>query len=162
MLYVEFADIRCSALGFGCSGVMGRVGRRESLLAMHTAWNAGITLFDTARSYGYGEAEGLLGEFLHGKREQATIVTKFGIIPEKLPRWKREVRPLVRALLRVAPEPRAAVRRANATEMTPGHFDVATLRTSLETSLRELRTEYVDMLLAHEAPARSSCTSTSA
>jgi hypothetical protein len=153
MRYVESGEIRCSALGFGCGGVMGRVGRTQSLRAMHAAWDAGITLFDTARSYGYGEAEGLLGEFLQGKREQAALVTKFGIWPEKQPRWKREAKPLVRAVLSAVPGMRAAVRRATAIYATPGKFDVATLRASLEASLRNLRSGYVDALLAHEAPA---------
>ena len=69
-------EIRASVLGFGCGSVMGRVGREESLRAMNVAWDAGITLFDTARSYGFGEAEAVLGEFLSGKREQAVIATK--------------------------------------------------------------------------------------
>jgi aryl-alcohol dehydrogenase-like predicted oxidoreductase len=137
-------------LGFGCGGVLGRVGRRGSLRAMAAAWDAGVRLFDTARSYGYGEAEGLLGEFLRGRREQAIIVSKFGIVPSRLPRWKSVARPLVRAMLQAVPAARAAVRGRVG---TPEHrFDVQTLRASLETSLRELRTESVDVLLAHEAP----------
>jgi aryl-alcohol dehydrogenase-like predicted oxidoreductase len=138
-------------LGFGCGGVLGRVGRRGSLRAMAAAWDAGVRLFDTARSYGYGDAEGLLGEFLPGRREHAIVVTKFGIVPSSLPRWKRAARPLVRAMLRVLPAARAGVRSQIA---PPEHrFDVLTLRRSLETSLRQLRTDYVDVLLAHEAPA---------
>jgi hypothetical protein len=139
-------------LGFGCGSVMGRVGRRESLRAMEAAWEAGIRLFDTARSYGYGEAEGLLGEFLVGRREEAVVVTKFGIWPQSQARWKRVAKPLVRSVLRAMPSARGLVRRAAAAETMPGLFDVGTLRRSLEASLRALRTEYVDALLAHEAP----------
>ncbi len=153
MRYVECDEIQCSALGFGCGSVMGRVGRRESLRAMEAAWDAGITLFDTARSYGYGEAEGLLGEFLQSRRERATVITKFGILPGRQRAWKRWAKPLIRGALRVAPQMRDLVRQGIVGEMSPGHFDVETLRASLETSLRELRTEYVDVLLAHEAPA---------
>jgi aryl-alcohol dehydrogenase-like predicted oxidoreductase len=138
-------------LGFGCGGVLGRVGRRASLRAMSAAWDAGVRLFDTARSYGYGEAEGLLGEFLRGRREQAIVVTKFGILPQSLPRWKRAARPVVRAILRAVPAARATVRAQ--VGMPEHRFDVQTLRASLESSLRALRTEYVDVLLAHEAPA---------
>jgi aryl-alcohol dehydrogenase-like predicted oxidoreductase len=153
MRYVECGEIQCSVLGFGCGSVLGRVGRRESLRAMEAAWDAGITLFDTARSYGYGEAEGLLGEFLQGKRERATVVTKFGILPGRRRAWKRWAKPVVRGILWAAPQLRGVVRQGIAGEMSAGHFDVATLRASLETSLRALRTEYVDVLLAHEAPA---------
>jgi len=152
MRYVECGEIRTSVLGFGCGSVMGRVGRKDSLRAMHAAWDAGVTLFDTARSYGYGEAEGLLGEFLVGRREQAVVVTKFGILPKPMTAWKRFAKPVVRGVLRVAPEIRDMVRQGIVGEMSAGHFDVATLRSSLEESLRQLRTEYVDVLLAHEAP----------
>jgi len=152
MRYVECGEIRTSVLGFGCGSVMGRVGRKDSLRAMHAAWDAGVTLFDTARSYGYGEAEGLLGEFLVGRREQAVVVTKFGILPKPMTAWKRFAKPVVRGVLRVAPEIRDLVRQGIVGEMSAGHFDVATLRSSLAQSLRQLRTEYVDVLLVHEAP----------
>ena len=152
MRYVEFEEIRTSVLGFGCGSVLGRVGRRDSLQAMHTAWDAGVTLFDTARSYGYGEAEGLLGEFLQGKRGQATVVTKFGILPARPAAWKRLAKPIVRAGLSRLPQARGLVRHRIAGEMSAGHFDVATLRASLEVSLRELRTDYVDVLLMHLPP----------
>ena len=152
MRYVEFGEIRTSVLGFGCGSVLGRVGRRDSLHAMNTAWNAGVTLFDTARSYGYGEAEGLLGEFLRGKRGQATVVTKFGILPARPVAWKRLAKPIVRAGLSLLPQARRLVRRGIAGEMSEGHFDVATLRASLEESLRQLRTDYVDVLLLHLPP----------
>ncbi len=145
--------MRASVLGFGCGAVLGRVGRKDSLRAMEAAWNAGITLFDTARSYGYGEAEGLLGEFLRGKRNQAVLATKFGIWPERQQGWKRVAKPLVRGLLKLAPGMRGTVRRRTATQVTPGQFTVPMLRASLEESLRQLRTDHVDMLFLHSAPA---------
>jgi len=45
---------------------------------MGVGWDAGIRFFDTARSYGFGEAEGVLGDFLKGKRDQAVVATKPG------------------------------------------------------------------------------------
>ena len=162
MRYIEVDGKRASVLGFGCGGVLGRVGRRDSLRAMGAAWDAGVTMFDTARSYGYGEAEGLLGEFLQGRREGAVVVTKFGIWPEAIPGWKRRARPLVRAVLGLLPGTSArgalhdAVRRAGVRgTSSAGHFDVTTLRRSLEESLRQLRTGYVDVLLMHEATAEA-------
>jgi len=149
MQQVEFAEIRCSALGFGCASVMGRVGRRDSLRAMHKAWDEGITLFDTARSYGYGEAEGLLGEFLAGRRGDATVVTKFGILPRAQPRWKTALKPAVRTALNLMPQARTMVRRIVGKDLSAGHFDVSAMRSSLEESLRQLRTDYVDVLLMH-------------
>jgi aryl-alcohol dehydrogenase-like predicted oxidoreductase len=153
MRYVERDGGSASVLGFGCGAVLGRVGRGDSLRAMGAAWDAGITLFDTARSYGYGEAEGLLGEFLAGKRDKAVISTKFGIWPERQQGWKQFAKPLVRGLLKLAPGARSLVRRGAAGEITANQFTVKILRDSLEESLRRLRTDYVDVLFLHDAPS---------
>lgn len=142
-----------SVLGFGCSALLGRSGRRDSLRALAAAWDAGITFYDTARSYGYGESEALLGEFLRARRDRAVIATKFGILPSPQPLWKRAARPIVRGLLSVVPSARGAVRKQAAAEFTPGQFTVAVLERSLHESLRRLRTGYVDLLFMHAAPA---------
>jgi diketogulonate reductase-like aldo/keto reductase len=46
---LESSVIRTPALGFGCSAVMGRVGRKASLAALSAAYDAGVIFFDTAR-----------------------------------------------------------------------------------------------------------------
>jgi aryl-alcohol dehydrogenase-like predicted oxidoreductase len=150
MRYVDCDGKQASVLGFGCGAVMGRVGRGDSLRAVGAAWDAGVTLFDTARSYGYGEAEGLLGEFLKGCRDRAVISTKFGIWPRRQNLLKKIAKPMVRTALRVMPSARAVVRRGAAREIVGGQFSVEALRRSLEESLRQLRTDYVDLLFLHE------------
>ena len=146
--------IRCSALGFGCAPMLGRVGRKASLAALGAAYDAGVSFFDTARSYGYGEAEGLLGEFLRGRREQVVVSTKFGIVPVRVGVMQRAMKPVARAVLRVAPGVRGVMRGRLEAQSSGGHFSVAALHESLEASLRALRTEYVDLLWMHE-PAGS-------
>lgn len=142
-----------SVLGLGCASMLGRAGRRESLAALTAAYDAGITFYDTARSYGYGACEGLLGEFFQGsRRESVAICTKFGIVPGNPGGWKNRIKPLARAVLSVAPQLRGAVRKHAATQFNPGQFTVETLRTSFETSLRELKTDYVDVFLMHNPP----------
>jgi aryl-alcohol dehydrogenase-like predicted oxidoreductase len=146
-------NLRTSVLGFGCGSVLGRVGRAASLRAMNAAWDAGITFFDTARSYGYGKAEAVLGEFLQDKRDQAVIATKYGIAPQQLTALKRVAVPVVRAALRV-PGVRSVMRRGGSGHPVQfGEFSAAGLRTSVETSLRELRTDRIDVLFLHEATA---------
>lgn len=147
------SGIRSSILGFGCSAMMGRVGRKASLAALSTAYDAGITLFDTARSYGYGESESLLGEFLHNRRHSVLISTKFGILPTPTTPLKRSLKPLARTLLKLAPTARKALQKQLAAQSSPHHFSVAALHLSLETSLRALRTDYIDFLFLHEPPA---------
>lgn len=144
--------LSCSVLGFGCSALLGRSGRRESLRALGAAWDAGITFYDTARAYGYGESEALLGQFLRGRRDRALVATKFGILAAPQPLWKRAAKPVVRGLLAVAPGARAVVRKQVSREFTANEFTVPVLERSLEESLRKLRMDYVDLLFMHSAP----------
>lgn len=145
--------IHASALGFGCASVMGSSGRRDSLAALEAAWDSGITLYDTARSYGYGESEALLGEFLKGRRDRAVISTKFGILAAHQPLWKKLAKPVARFALSLAPSARSAIRKQAGKEFTPNQFTTAVLEASLNESLRKLRTDYVDLLFMHSAPA---------
>jgi aryl-alcohol dehydrogenase-like predicted oxidoreductase len=144
--------MRASALGFGCSAVLGRVGRRESLAALGAAYDAGITFYDTARSYGYGESEALLGEFLRGRRESVVVSTKFGILPAQTNFFKETVKPLARKVLQMVPSARKAVQRQIGAQFSANNFTVEVLRESVETSLRRLGTDYVDLLFMHSAP----------
>ena len=105
--------------------------------AMNVAWDVGITLFDTARSYGYGDAEAVLGEFLRGKRDQAVVATKYGIAPQAPGATaKRMAIPVVRAALHV-PGVRGWLLRLEGkhSEVISGQFTVAGLRASIEASL---------------------------
>ncbi len=67
-----------SKLGFGCGSLMARIKQKESVELLETAFEAGITHFDVARSYGYGEAEKAVGAFIADKRDQVTVTTKLG------------------------------------------------------------------------------------
>lgn len=145
--------ISCTVLGFGCSALLGRSGKRASLRALGAAWDAGITLYDTAHSYGYGESEALLGQFLSGRRDQAVISTKFGIVSVRPPLWKRLAKPAARALISLAPSTRAAIRKQAGRQFLEGQFSVDVLHKSLDLSLRKLRTEYVDLFFLHAPPA---------
>ncbi len=153
-------DASPAELGFGCGALMGRVGRKASLAALGAAYEAGIRFFDSARSYGYGEAEALLGEFLRGRRSGVVISTKFGILPASVGPLSaaRRLKPLVRGLLHVAPGARRWLQGSLAAQRSAGHFSVADLHASLEASLRALKTDYVDVLSLHE-PSPSVLTS---
>ncbi|MBV8629321.1 MAG: aldo/keto reductase [Silvibacterium sp.] len=144
--------IATSVLGFGCSALLGRSGRSESLAALGAAWDSGINLFDTARSYGYGESEALLGEFLRGRRDKAVISTKFGILAAPQALWKRVAKPIARKLLSIAPSTRGMIRKGVAAQFSANQFTVAVLEQSIHESLRKLGTDYVDLLFMHAAP----------
>jgi len=133
--------------------MMGRSGRNESLRALATAWDEGIRFFDTARSYGYGESEALLGTFLQGRRGETVIATKFGILAARQPGWKRAAKTIARKILSVAPSVHSMLQKGAASQFSHNQFTIPVLHESIEESLRKLKTEYVDMLFLHAAPA---------
>jgi aryl-alcohol dehydrogenase-like predicted oxidoreductase len=155
MRYVDLGSsgLRASRLGFGCAAVMGRVGRKQSLRALSAAYDAGVTFFDTARSYGYGESEAVLGEFLQNRRSRVILSTKFGIVPLQQRRWKRALQPLVRGVLGVLPCARKLIRKQVKAQFQENQLTREVLHRSLEESLRKLRTHYVDVLFVHSPPA---------
>jgi aryl-alcohol dehydrogenase-like predicted oxidoreductase len=123
-------DVDVSVIGLGC-GNFGGVGSAPQLYGrgddepaafalMDAAREAGITLFDTANSYGGGTSEEWVGRWLasRGARDEIVLTTK------------------VRN--RVGPGP-------DDEGLSARH-----IRTQIEESLRRLRTDRVDLYLAHE------------
>ena len=139
-----------SALGFGCASLMARIKQRESVGLLETAFEAGITHFDVARSYGYGEAEKALGAFIADKREQVTVTTKLGILPPKRSLGLDVAKVSARRLVQLFPGIRSTLRDRASRLVTAGNFSVEAAERSLTTSLKELKTDYVDLLLLHE------------
>lgn len=125
--------------------------RRQALLA--EAFEQGIRHFDVARMYGLGGAEGELGRFARGRREEISIATKFGIAPNGKVGRLAPLQAPARALLARFPELRARVERKDGTLHTARHYDAASACASLDVSLRELGTDYVDVLFVHDPSA---------
>ncbi len=92
----------------------------EAAAVVRAAFDAGITLFDTADAYGAGTAERLLGEVLAGRREEVVLVSK----------WGNTIDERARAL-------------------TGQDAGPAYVRTALQASLRRLRTDHLDLYLLH-------------
>jgi aryl-alcohol dehydrogenase-like predicted oxidoreductase len=73
--------LEVSVLGLGCLGMSQSYGTPddpESIATIHRALDLGVTLFDTAESYGPFVNESLLGRALKGRRAQVAVATKFG------------------------------------------------------------------------------------
>lgn len=143
-------------LGYGCSSIMGALGRRESLRLLESAFAAGIRHFDVAPMYGYGEAESCLGEFLEGHGGEVTVTTKYGIAPPRRGGMLRAARRVVGPVVQRVPGlKRRLARAAGAVAAPPSRskFTAEEARSSLENSLRALRTEFIDVWLLHEAEA---------
>ncbi len=147
---------RTSQLGFGCSSLMGATGRKESLRLLEHAFAAGIRHIDVAPMYGYGAAEGCVGEFLARHPGEITVTTKYGIPPPANPGMMQIARRAVGPLLKMIPsvKKRLAGAAKSVTAAAPkANFSAGEARVALEHSLSELRVERLDLWLLHEPEA---------
>jgi aryl-alcohol dehydrogenase-like predicted oxidoreductase len=79
----ELNGLTSSAVGLGCMGfsqAYGPADDEQSIAAIRGALDAGITLLDTAMSYGNGHNETLVGRAIAGRRDEVVVATKFGIV----------------------------------------------------------------------------------
>jgi aryl-alcohol dehydrogenase-like predicted oxidoreductase len=130
MKYREIGStgITVSELGFGVWTVgtswWGNKDRDTGLNLMRQAFDRGITYFNTADTYGNGEAEVMLHDALGDKRDQIVIATKFGYdIYNHAPSAEHKERPH---------------------DWSPQY-----MRKALEESLRRLGTDYIDLYELH-------------
>ena len=75
--------LRVSRQGLGCMGMSDFYGpgdEDESIATIHRALDLGVTFFDTSDMYGPHTNELLVGKALAGRRDEAVIATKFGIV----------------------------------------------------------------------------------
>jgi aryl-alcohol dehydrogenase-like predicted oxidoreductase len=121
------SDIQLFPIGLGCMGLSEFYGKPATddgaCRLIHRSLELGINFFDTADMYGNGHNEKLLSVALKGKREQAIIATKFGIVREGN-EYAREI-----------------CGRASY------------LRKACHDSLRRLETDYIDLYYIHRIDA---------
>jgi aryl-alcohol dehydrogenase-like predicted oxidoreductase len=116
------SGLEVSVVGLGCNnfgGLIPSLDLEGARKVVHAALDAGITLFDTADSYGQGGgSEKTLGEILGDRRKDVVLATKFA-----------------------SPLDRAKSSRFNGSR---GYVMGA-----IEASLRRLRTDYIDLYQYH-------------
>lgn len=122
--------LQVSVEGLGCMGmtssssgmnIYGEADEVESVATIHRALELGVTLLDTADLYGPLHNERLVGRAIVGKRDQFTVATKFGFEVDDDGNW-------VMGSINGRPE---------------------YVRKSIERSLRNLGTDYVDLYYLH-------------
>ena len=76
------SGLEVSSLGLGCMGLSfgygNSVAKEDAIKLIRSAYESGVTFFDTAEAYGPFENEELLGEALEPFRKEVVIATKFG------------------------------------------------------------------------------------
>ena len=94
---------------------------------IHSALDEGITLMDTAPSYGFGHCEQIIGKALKGRRIKQLLQQMWSLVAGSgdlkwAERWQRPI-------YKFAPD---------------------TIRIEVENSLRYLNTDYLDLLQVHK------------
>jgi aryl-alcohol dehydrogenase-like predicted oxidoreductase len=116
------SGLTVSVVGLGCNNFGRRLNVDQTRAVVDAAIEAGITLLDTAETYGgAGRSEEILGEVLAGRRDQVVLATKFG----------SQAGDLGYGPAAGAKGGRAYIRRA------------------VEHSLRRLQTDYIDLYQIH-------------
>src|SRR5579875_2739836 len=78
----KLGNLEVSALGLGCIGLSFGYGpaveKEHGIRLIRSAFERGVTFFDTAEAYGPFANEELVGEAVEPFREKVVIATKFG------------------------------------------------------------------------------------
>lgn len=76
-------ELELSVIAFGAWAIGGWMwggsDKSEAIMAIHRAMDLGITTYDTAPVYGFGQSESLIGKAIHGNRKNLQIITKCGL-----------------------------------------------------------------------------------
>jgi aryl-alcohol dehydrogenase-like predicted oxidoreductase len=122
--HVKLGDLEVSRVGLGAMGMSAAytgagTDDSESIRTIHRALELGVTLLDTAETYGPFTNEELLGRAIKGHRDEVVLATKFGRISH-------------------------ARGGARVLDSSPTN-----IRTAVEGSLRRLGTDYIDLYYQH-------------
>jgi aryl-alcohol dehydrogenase-like predicted oxidoreductase len=133
----RLGDREVSALGFGCWAIggpfsdidgkplgWGEVDDDESIAAIHTALDLGVTFFDTADVYGAGRSERVLGRALRGRRDEVVIASKWGNVFDE-----------------------------DTKVLTGTDNSAQYMRTAIRATLTRLGTDHLDLYQLHTAPS---------
>jgi hypothetical protein len=131
--------------------VTGGFEARSNVRLLRLVYDLGVRHFDTAPLYGHGTSEDVIGTAFRGDRHKIIIASKVGIPHGELSRGRQLVRLAASPVRRWAPQlSKRAARRIYATAPRTD-FSVPFIQHSLEKSLSKLKTDYLDILILHEA-----------
>ena len=125
-------DISVSVIGAGTWGIGGTwwsgTDEKESIDTIKASIEQGINFIDTAPAYGYGVSEGIIGKAIEGQRDKVVLATKCGLI------WGRE---------------EGMFHFEHNGVKIHRYLAENSIINELETSLRLLKTDYLDLYITH-------------
>ena len=141
-----------SRLGFGCVALTNFKWSSHAVDFLKLVYDSGIIYYDTAPIYGGGYSERILGNFIRSqRRENLVVTTKFGLsVPApKIPVFAAlPLNNLRKQIMKPSPYRPAELA---VPEVYPKRIiKLQEVLHSLENSLRNLRTDYIDNFLLHE------------
>ncbi len=97
----------------------GKQSDEDSIAAIQKAIDLGINWIDTAKGYGHGHSEEVVGKAVKGRRDKVIIATKCGIL------WKEDGSDIY------------------------GHLKADSIKAEIESSLKRLQTDVIDLYQIH-------------
>jgi aryl-alcohol dehydrogenase-like predicted oxidoreductase len=156
MRYRQLAgtDLEVSELGVGCArlgGLFYKSTEAETIALLQSAFDSGVSFYDTADLYAQGESERLLGKAFAGCRDKVVIASKVGYSLPTQRRFVDRIKPVARPIVR-----RLRVLRRLSSDRVRGSltqdFSPDAITAALEGSLARLQTDYLDLYMLHGVP----------
>ncbi|KAB0569465.1 aldo/keto reductase [Brucella pituitosa] len=126
------SGVEASAVGLGTWAIggwmWGGTDEQESIAAIQSSLDTGVTLLDTAPAYGLGRSEEIVGKALKGRRDKAIIATKCGLV------WHTQ---------------RGQYFFDQGTQSVHRYLGRDAIMHEVEESLRRLNTDYIDLYITH-------------
>ena len=124
------SGIDASIVGLGTAAIKaGNTDDSGFVRAIHAAIDYGVTLIDTAPSYGWGHSEEVVGKAIRGRRDRVVIATKCGV-------WWEDARGSYNGV---------KDGKVNHVSLRPD-----TITIEVENSLRRLGVDTIDLLQCHK------------
>lgn len=122
-----FSDLEITTIGLGTWAIgggenpygWGPQDDRDSIDTIRAALDLGINWLDTAKGYGHGHSEEVVGEAVKGRRDRVVIATKCGIL------WKEDGSDIY------------------------GCLKAESIKAECDSSLKRLGTDYIDLYQIH-------------
>jgi len=134
---VNINKISKIGLGTGTLASLGvSISQAECNHLIKTGFEHGVTVLDTADTYGSGDAELMIGKAIKGNRDNLFLITKAGFPYISLPHWASPINQIGKKVLQ----------KSGASK----NFSKSYLINALQKSLKRLGVEAVDAFVLHE------------